>query len=90
MDYDVSLVTFSLLTPITVVSLFNAMWKQRIPVDKRDHIRVGSLLLLFIVQYAISNLNHEEKEFIWKISKALGLGSMAYLFLGDKNKNENI
>ena len=58
--------------------------------DKRDHIRVGSLLVLFIVQYAISNLNGEEKEFIWKISKAVGFGSMAYLVLGDKNKNENI
>ena len=79
-----SLVIFGLLTPITVVSLFNTMWKQRIPVDKRDHIRVGGLLVLFILQYVISNLNDEEKEYIWKIPKAVGFGSMAYLVLGDK------
>ena len=84
---QLSLVIFGLLTPITVVNLFNTMWKQRIPVDKRDHIRVRSLLVLFIVQYTISNLNGEEKEFIWKISKAVGFGSVAYLVLGNQNKN---
>ena len=80
-----SLVIFGLLFPITVVNLVNTMWKQRIPVDRRDHIRVGSLLVLFIFQHAISNLNNEEKEFIWKISRAVGSGSLAYLLLGDKN-----
>ena len=80
-----SLVVFSLLTPITVVNLVNSMWTQRIPVDKRDHFRVGTLFILFIFQYAITNLNDEE-EFICKISKAVGFGSVAYIVLGDKKK----
>ena len=60
------------------------------PVDKRDYIRVGSLLMLFLSQYAISYLNGEGKEFIWKISKAVGLGSMEYIVLGDRRNIKTI
>lgn len=88
--FTFSLVLFGLLTPITVVSLVNTMWKQRIPVDKRDYIRVGSLLMLFLSQYTISNHNGEEKEFIWKISKAVGLGSMVYIVLGNRRNIKSI
>ena len=58
--------------------------------DKRDYIRVGSLLMLFLSQYTISNHNGEEKEFIWKISKAVGLGSMVYIVLGDRRNIKSI
>ena len=82
-DIRVSLVTFGFLTPITVVNLANSMLTQRMPVDKRDHIRVGTLFILFIFQYAVTNLNDGE-EFIWKISKVVGFGSMTYIVLGEK------
>ena len=85
-DFHVSLVIFGLLTPITLVNLANSMWTQRMPVDKRDHIRVGTLFLLFIFQYAITNLNDGEQEFMWKISKAVCFGSMTYIVLGEKKK----
>ena len=89
-DFHVSLVIFGLLTPITLVNLANSMWTQRMPVDKRDHIRVGTLFLLFIFQYAITNLNDGEQEFMWKISKAVCFGSMTYIVLGEKKKNRKI
>ena len=85
-DFHVSLVIFGLLTPITVVNLASSMLTQRMPVDKRDHIRVGTLFILFIFQYAVTNLNDGEQEFMWKISKAVGFGSMTYTVLGEKKK----
>ena len=85
-NFHVSLVIFGLLTPITVVNLASSMLTQRMPVDKRDHIRVGTLFILFIFQYAVTNLNDGEQEFMWKISKAVGFGSMTYTVLGEKKK----
>ena len=89
-DIRVSLVTFGFLTPITVVNLVSSRWTQRISVDRRDQIRVGTLFMLFIFQYAITSLNNEEKKFIWKILKAVGCGSMAYIILGDKKKKNDL